>query len=211
MIIEKCPEPVNFKKLFEYIPGEIAPQKRIYKGKTIFLVDKFPVKHGEKLLFTIEQTNSRYPQGFYISLESGYLKIDDDPIKHKGPNKFLLCEDCEVQLFTKEGHIFIANYWEETIYEEEASGHFQKEDGTFTHTKIFKYPEGKVFPCYINSRRWNQGLCNGAAMYSEDIPDGKRYFCNDGDEDDDFDDIIFTVKKVHLSSLENSKKDNKIN
>jgi len=33
-------------------------------------------------------------------------------------------------------------------------------------------------------------------MYSEDIPNGKRYFCNDGVPDDDFDDIIFTVERL---------------
>lgn len=37
---------------------------------------------------------------------------------------------------------------------------------------------------------------NGAAMYSEDIPNGKRYYCNDGYPDDDFDDLIFTLERV---------------
>ncbi len=37
---------------------------------------------------------------------------------------------------------------------------------------------------------------NGAAMYSEDIPNGKRYYCNDGYPDDDFDDLIFTLERL---------------
>ena len=34
---------------------------------------------------------------------------------------------------------------------------------------------------------------NGAALYTTDLANGKRFFCNDGHPDDDFDDIIFTI------------------
>jgi hypothetical protein len=34
---------------------------------------------------------------------------------------------------------------------------------------------------------------NGAAMYVENIPGGRRFFCNDGYPDQDFDDLVFTV------------------
>ena len=34
---------------------------------------------------------------------------------------------------------------------------------------------------------------NGAAMWIEELPNGRRYHCNDGDPDDDFDDIVFSV------------------
>ncbi len=37
---------------------------------------------------------------------------------------------------------------------------------------------------------------NGAAMIVEDISDGRRYRCNDGEADDDFDDIVFRVERV---------------
>ena len=195
MTIERCPEPVNFKEIFKYIPGESAPQKRSYKGKTISLVDKFPLKNKEVLKFSIESVNSRYPQGFRIGIYNGYLVLNGEPMEYEKRCNVLIWEDCEVQVFSKEGHIFISNIWEETIYEEQKNGHFGNADGTFTHTKIVEYPEGKQEVCYINSKRWNQGLCNGAAMYSEYIPNGKRYHCNDGVEDDDFDDIIFTVTR----------------
>ena len=33
----------------------------------------------------------------------------------------------------------------------------------------------------------------GAAMFTENIDHGKRYYCNDGNPDEDFDDIIFTI------------------
>lgn len=35
---------------------------------------------------------------------------------------------------------------------------------------------------------------NGAAMYIEELPNGKRYYCNDGHPDDNFDDIVFRLE-----------------
>ena len=37
---------------------------------------------------------------------------------------------------------------------------------------------------------------NGAAMWIEEIESGKRYHCNDGFPDDDFDDIVFRVERM---------------
>jgi hypothetical protein len=37
---------------------------------------------------------------------------------------------------------------------------------------------------------------NGAAIIVEPIPDGRRYRCNDGLADDDFDDIVFRIERV---------------
>jgi hypothetical protein len=37
---------------------------------------------------------------------------------------------------------------------------------------------------------------NGAAMIVEEIPDGRRYRCNDGFADDDFDDLVFRLERV---------------
>ena len=36
----------------------------------------------------------------------------------------------------------------------------------------------------------------GAAMWVEEIPGGRRYHCNDGHPDDNFDDIIFELTRV---------------
>ncbi len=35
----------------------------------------------------------------------------------------------------------------------------------------------------------------GSGIIIEEIDDGKRYFCNDGHPDDNFDDLIFTLSK----------------
>lgn len=37
---------------------------------------------------------------------------------------------------------------------------------------------------------------NGAAMIIEEIPNGKRYRCNDGRADDDFDDLVFSIELI---------------
>ena len=37
---------------------------------------------------------------------------------------------------------------------------------------------------------------NGAAMIVEELPNGRRYRCNDGRADDDFDDLIFSLELV---------------
>jgi hypothetical protein len=37
---------------------------------------------------------------------------------------------------------------------------------------------------------------NGAAMVVEELPNGRRYRCNDGEPDDDFDDLIFRIERL---------------
>ena len=37
---------------------------------------------------------------------------------------------------------------------------------------------------------------NGAAMMMEPLPNGRRYRCNDGYPDDDFDDIVFRIERL---------------
>lgn len=39
---------------------------------------------------------------------------------------------------------------------------------------------------------------NGAAMIVEPLPSGRRYHCNDGFADDDFDDIVFRLERVGM-------------
>lgn len=40
---------------------------------------------------------------------------------------------------------------------------------------------------------------NGAAMIVEPLADGRRYRCNDGFADDDFDDIVFRLERIAAS------------
>jgi hypothetical protein len=55
---------------------------------------------------------------------------------------------------------------------------------------------------------WDKGYgatdywTEGAAMYIEEIPGGKRYHCNDGHMDDDLNDLIFTLEELPLKDEE---------
>ena len=192
----------NFKKLFE--PGddpEKWPDTVKYKGKTIFLSDKFPVRNKETLIFSIESTKSNYPQGFCVRVFDGYLKTNGESMPRRKKATVLFWEDSEIlnvkniqiQVVTKQGYIFIKNIWEIDVFG--YVGCRQKESGEI-ESGFIKYDESKKEACYYGGDQWLMDRGNGAAMYSEDIEDGKRYFCNDGDLDNDFDDIIFTVKRL---------------
>ncbi len=168
----------DFKKLFK--ESNTAPRQILYNGKSIFAGSRFPVKNGDILTCSIESTKSSYPQGFGIQVD-GYFKFLGEISKKGKYTHYRFWEDAEgydhkdfkVRVFTKKDHVFIRNIWET-----------KDESGEVNVIYIGQRN-------YIASDRWN-----GAAMYSEDIPEGKRYFCNDGDLDDDFDDIIFTVQKA---------------
>ncbi|WP_316355609.1 hypothetical protein [Candidatus Neptunichlamydia sp. REUL1] len=196
----------NFNKMFH--PGSDPkkwPDRINYKKKELFLFDRFPVTNRELLKFSIESTKSSYIQGFYVTVFDGYIKVNSKP--NSGKRKYtnnLFWEDSEVldiknievKVFTKSDHICIGNIWEETIYEEPATRVY--EDLRMESYKR-QYPEGKKITCYTGAGRCAiiDNTCANA-MYSEDIPNGKRYFCNDGDDDDDFNDIIFTVARINM-------------
>ena len=111
---------------------------------------------------------------------AGYLKINGEPTPKRKRSNVLFWEDStvldikyiEVKVYTKEPYIILGNIWE------------------VTYSRGEKQTTSVGMGAVLDRR--------GAAMYSEDIEDGKRYFCNDGDMDDDFDDIIFTVKRMPL-------------
>ena len=77
MIVSEMKNKIDFKKLFKKIDDEEYPQKRIYKNKTIFLIDKFnepiqylkyflrqkpqPKSYQSKLQKTIPVLDSPFP------------------------------------------------------------------------------------------------------------------------------------------------------
>ena len=157
-----------------------------YKGRKIFIADKFPVSNKDTLVISIEKTNSKYIQGVCIGIY-GSCKVLGKTHKKRKFIDMLFWEDAELidskhielQVFTKENFIFINNIWEAES------------------SPPYTFKEGEKHTCYAGNTEWHgSNRWAGAAMYAEDIKDGRRYFCNDGDPDDDFDDIIFTVRKV---------------
>ena len=71
-----------------------------------------------------------------------------------------------------------------------------------------KLPREGDFECHSDEKIlqvkniWDTGngciesWTNGAAIWIEEIPDGRRYHCNDGHFDDDFNDIVFELTIV---------------
>ncbi len=192
----------NFKSLFENdIKDEPYPQKRNYKGESIFLVDKFPVANREVLHCSIEKTNSKYVQGFEIEVD-GKLKFLGETLKKRKLCGLGFWEDAkgydpqnfEVQIFTKTGYIFVSNTWEIDIHRKWVMTVMPPGQGVKEGWVEYDPPQKEA--CSVGSGEWLKGNCNGAAMYSEDIPNGKRGCCDGGDEGDDFDDIVFSVRRV---------------
>ena len=194
----------NFKKMFRPSPDHTKwPHIVDYKGKKIFGFDRFPVKDKETLIFSIEKTNSKFIQGFAVGVFDGYTKTGTIKTNKRKFGEHLFWEDAkgydpkniDVKIFTKGDHITICNIWEIEVTGYHGTRWKEWGDGV-TETGFFEYDKPKKEPCYYGSGHWKARKGNGAAMYSENIPNGKRYFCNDGDEDEDFNDIIFTVKRV---------------
>ncbi len=153
----------DFNKLFSQTKEPTIQ----YKGNTLYWSDKFPVSNGDKLKISIEKTSSDYVQGLSVDI-TGSCEIQGK-VHEKGKGvKVILWENSTV-LDPKNIEITVFTktgfVWIQNLWE-----------GT-TH-------QGKK---YIDSGH------NGAAMIVEEIENGRRYRCNDGTPDEDFDDIIFTI------------------
>lgn len=160
---------------FENLFAESKNQPIIYKGIPLVRTDKFPVKNGDTLIASIEKTNANRRQGFIIDI-TGYCEMDGEICKKGKGVRMAFWEDTmpkkvQLKVFTKQDFVWIENIWEEeTSY---------LAYGVEKRSKLINY------------------RINGAAMIVEEIENGRRYRCNDGTPDEDFDDIIFTVQKLN--------------
>ncbi len=163
---------LNLKEKF--LESSTAPLSTVHNGRKILAGDRFPILNKDILIVTTEKTNSKYRQGFCFDLE-GYIKYSGQIFKEgKGINFFLWesLKPHELQFFTKKPYIFIRNVW--------VAGLDRFEDPA----------------CYVGCDEWRKNdQWAGAGMIVEEIENGRRYYCNDGECDDDFDDIIFTVTR----------------
>ena len=136
-------------------------------GKTLVLADKFPVSNGDKIIISIDKTNSETKQGLSVDITGECEYLGQRFHKGKGV-KMLFWEDTaprrmELTITTKADFIWIQNIWESKTHQE------------IPYTDFGRY---------------------GAAMIVEEIEGGRRYCCNDWHPDENFDDIVFTVRKV---------------
>jgi hypothetical protein len=150
----------------------------IYNGKRLVLADQFAVSNGDILNIKIEKTNSEWRQGISIDI-TGYCEMDGVIFKEKKGVMMLFWEDAcpkefSIKVFTKKGHVWIQNIWERV------------NNSSFDLT-CNELPLREVVSIDYGH--------HGAAMIVEEIENGKRYRCNDGHPDENFDDIIFSIQK----------------
>ena len=136
-----------------------------YKGKKIQLVDYFHVSNNDILIITFESTKSDTIQGISIDVTGK-------------------CE-LEGELFDKGKGVDMI-FWEDTAPK-------SIELKVFTKKKV---RVKNIWECVsLTGNRCVDYGHFGAAMIVEEIENGRRYRCNDWEPDEDFDDIVFTVKR----------------
>jgi hypothetical protein len=131
-----------------------------YKGRTIIMVDHFPVQSAQRLQLTLEQCNGEWRQGVSLRIrDGGEMVVNDQRMK-----QCILWYDSaphviEIAIAGDVPALEIKNIWD--------TG-----DGV------------------VHS--WH----HGAAMIVQSLPNGRRYFCNDGLPDENFDDIVFLFERL---------------
>lgn len=157
-----------------------------WQGKSLHLHDYFPTLGATKYRLTMESCHAARRQGLILKL------LHQDA---KGRWQRGACKGTDGQL---------------TLNGQSISG---REGTVIWHdtapaTVDFEIAGGATFICVYNVWESNSHMPgatvrplvdsghNGAAMIVEEIPNGRRYRCNDGEPDDDFDDIVFRLERV---------------
>lgn len=166
----------SFDELFIASKG----QPITYNDRRLVLADKFPVNNGDTLIAAIEKTNSEWPQGFYIDI-TGSCECNGKVFKQGKGIKMLFWQktatpQIKLKVFTKKDFVWVANIWEKT--------------------SIYTVRDSDDNIIQKESKSMDYGH-HGAAMIVEEIENGRRYRCNDGHPDDNFDDIVFTIQRLH--------------
>lgn len=165
----------DFSSLFMKTKGKPVE----YNGDMLHMAHYFPVKEGDILVASIEKASSDCRQGLCIDV-TGWCEFDEDEHKTGKGIRMLFWEDTapkEIKLTVHptNDRVVIYNIWEnisEYVLADQQGNPVTKSS---TSVDYWRY---------------------GAAMIVEEIEDGFRYRCNDWHPDDDFDDIIFTVRKL---------------
>jgi len=153
-----------------------------YQGKTLVLGDSFSTDGATRFRLTVESCGEVVRQGVALDL----LHRDQSGKWGRGAcrgtdGEFVLAG----QAFNgKKGVFFWGDDAEGTI-------EFELRGGPEA-IHVFNVWEGEdhLGHRFMDSRH------NGAAMIVEEIPNGRRYRCNDGEADDDFDDIVFRLERL---------------
>jgi hypothetical protein len=149
-----------------------------YQGKTLVMSDFYPTQGVLKFRLVFESCNGSGRQGVGLRL----LYKDRDGKWQKGA-----AAENEGQLIVRgantSGKDGVIIWCGETPKEEEF--------------EVVGSPSVvNIFNVWAGSDGVTHSRHHGAAMIVEELPNGRRYQCNDGEPDEDFDDIIFRLERV---------------
>jgi hypothetical protein len=136
-----------------------------YKGKVIYLHDYITIGQKEKINAKIISTKSKNKQGFCIKV-----------IEPKNKN-YISVNGIKENIFA---------FWEDTLPKDGANIEILSSNITIAVWNIWEEQ-------YNNSSRRVLGAMKNAAMIIEEKNNSKIYHCNDGDQDEDFNDIVFEL------------------
>jgi hypothetical protein len=159
-----------------------------WEGKTLFLHDYFPTEGAVRYRLTLESCDSNWRQGVMMAL----LHTDDRGRWQPGVAKDV------------PGH-FIINAQRvdgskgAVIWQDEAPSEVGFEvvgaPATICVYNVWQSTTRVAIPGTTTGPVIDSGH-NGAAMIVEELPNGRRYRCNDGKPNDDFNDIVFRLERV---------------
>jgi hypothetical protein len=141
-----------------------------HNGKQIVMLDRIPAKLNDEFIVTIESTNSPHTQGIGIS--------EDVDVFGEKNKKTVIFEYVSIP-----------------------PGDRSHEKSKLPFSFTVKCRNIKGFLSFYNMcifqgrQEWWHG---GAGMMIDNLNNGKRYYCNDFELDDDFNDIVFTVTKSNV-------------
>ena len=144
----------------------------LFKGKTLKMADNIPFENGERVNLSIEQTNSKLKQGVCLYL---FGSIEVENTGEKIDERVVFWEDTAPKKITIK--LWLAD-------SERKRKLVLPKNGILGIKNVWDIGNGKMASWIGNS-----------AMISEEIDSGKRYYCNDGEYEDNFDNIIFTVTR----------------
>ena len=165
----------NFGKLFK----ESKDNFIIYEGKKLVMSDRFPVKNGDVVFVNIEKTNSNLRQGATIDI-TGWCEINGEKFKQGKGVRMQFWEDTwnktyPIKIFTKRDYVVVYNICEAKSF-----------------YSTFDKQETPLMKSSTTLEYWH----NGCAMIVEEIENGRRYRCSDVMPDGNFENIVFTIKKI---------------
>jgi hypothetical protein len=151
---------------FNKLFGNAKGEPVVHNGKILLLSDKIPAKFNETFTVTIEATSSKYPQG--VGISEG-VEVFERRVKRAVIWEYYSVPPAE------RGQLRSRLPFSFDVVCRNKSGHL----------RFYNMAE------VDGAQSWSIYAC---AMIAEDIPNGRRYYCNDWQPNDDFNDVVFRVE-----------------